>query len=100
MANEDRFKKIYDGLKIYGLLDDVKAREYITELFTGLPDQDYEILWSDRNIIFVITGEENTNHNVHISKNVSEKSEYMWIITISNFDKKSKRTFMSECAHE
>tara|TARA_B100000686_G_scaffold352564_1_gene454978 strand:- start:1930 stop:2508 length:579 start_codon:yes stop_codon:yes gene_type:complete len=100
MANEDRFEIICEGLKIYGLLDDVKAREYITELFTGLPDQDYEVLWNERNIIFIITGEENTNQNVQISKNVSEKSESVWIVRISNFDKKSKRTFMSECAHE
>ena len=97
MENEERFKKVRVGLKIYGLLDDEKAREYITELFSSLPDEDYKILWDDRKITFVITGEENMIYDVYPSKNISNESECGWMITISKFDKKSKKR---KCATE
>ena len=100
MENNSRSKKVREGLKIYGLLDDEKAREYITELFVSLPDEDYKILWDDRKITFVITGEENMIYDVYPSKNISNESECGWMITISKFDKKSKKAFMDQCAHE
>ena len=100
MENEERFKKVRVGLKIYGLLDDEKAREYITELFESLPDEDYKVLWNDRKITFIITGEDNMTYDVYPSQNISDKSECGWMITISKFDKKSKKTFMDQCAHE
>ena len=49
---------------------------------------------------FLITGEENMTYDVCPSQNISDKSECGWMITISKFDKKSKKAFMGQCAHE